>query len=88
MIGLTKTLALEWARFNIAVNCVAPGATKTTMTAGIPEKLMEGLLAKIPYRRLAEPEEIAAAHAFLASDEAAYITGQVLFVDGGISVGV
>jgi 3-oxoacyl-[acyl-carrier protein] reductase len=88
VIGLTKTLALEWARFNIAVNCVAPGATKTTMTAGIPEKFMEGLLAKIPYRRLAEPEEIAAAHAFLASDEAAYITGQVLFVDGGISVGV
>ncbi|HZD55962.1 MAG TPA: 3-oxoacyl-ACP reductase FabG [Anaerolineales bacterium] len=88
VIGLTKTLALEWARFNVAVNCVAPGATKTTMTAGIPEKLMEGLLAKIPYRRLAEPEEIAAAHAFLASDEAAYITGQVLFVDGGISLGV
>lgn len=87
VIGLTKTLALEWARFNIAVNCVAPGATKTTMTAGIPENLMESLLAKIPYRRLAEPEEIAAAHAFLASDEASYITGQVLFVDGGISVG-
>jgi 3-oxoacyl-[acyl-carrier protein] reductase len=87
VIGLTKTLALEWARFNIAVNCVAPGATRTTMTEGIPEKIMEGLLAKIPYRRLAEPEEIAAAHAFLASDEAGYITGQVLFVDGGISVG-
>ena len=88
VIGLTKTLALEWARFNIAVNCVAPGATRTGMTAGIPEKIMEGLLAKIPYRRLAEPEEIAAAHLFLASDEAAYITGQVLFVDGGISVGI
>ena len=88
VIGLTKTLALEYARYNIAVNCVAPGATKTRMTAGIPEKLMEGLLAKIPFRRLADPEEIAAAHAFLASDQAAYITGQVLFVDGGISVGV
>lgn len=87
VIGLTKTLALEWARFNIAVNCVAPGATKTAMTAGIPEKLMEGLISKIPYRRLAEPEEIAAAHTFLASDQASYITGQVLFVDGGISVG-
>jgi NAD(P)-dependent dehydrogenase (short-subunit alcohol dehydrogenase family) len=88
VIGLTKTLALEWARFNIAVNCVAPGATKTRMTAGIPDKIMEVLLAKIPFRRLAEPEEIAAAHLFLASDQASYITGQVLFVDGGISVGV
>ena len=58
------------------------------MTEGIPEKIMEGLLSRIPMRRLAEPEEIAAAHLFLASDEAAYITGQTLFVDGGISVGV
>ena len=88
VIGLTKTLALEWARFSITVNCIAPGATRTRMTAGIPDKLMEGLLAKIPLNRLAEPEEIAAAHLFLASDEAQYITGQVLFVDGGISVGV
>jgi NAD(P)-dependent dehydrogenase (short-subunit alcohol dehydrogenase family) len=88
VIGLTKTLALEWARFNINVNCVAPGGTKTQMTAGIPEKKMEGLLGRIPLRRLAEPEEIAAAHLFFVSDDAAYITGQVLFVDGGISVGV
>lgn len=88
VIGLTKTLALEWARFNITVNCVAPGATATRMTAGIPEKLMEGLLAKIPLRRLAQPEEIAEVHLFLASEAASYITGQVLFADGGISVGV
>ncbi len=88
VIGLTKTLALEWARFNIAVNCVAPGATKTQMTAGIPEKIMTMLKSKIPMGRLAEPQEIAAVHAFLASDQAAYITGQVLFVDGGMSVGV
>ena len=88
VIGLTKTLALEWARYNISVNCVAPGATKTRMTAGIPENLMAGMLEKIPFRRMAEPEEIAAAHLFFASDDAGYITGQVLFVDGGISVGV
>jgi len=88
VIGLTSTLSLEWSRFNINVNCVAPGATRTRMTEGIPEKIMKGLLSRIPMRRLAEPEEIAAAHLFLASDEAAYITGQTLFVDGGISVGV
>jgi 3-oxoacyl-[acyl-carrier protein] reductase len=88
VIGLTSTLSLEWARYNIAVNCVSPGATRTRMTEGIPEKLMEGLLKKIPMRRLAEAKEIAAAHLFLASDEAAYVTGQTLFVDGGISVGV
>jgi 3-oxoacyl-[acyl-carrier protein] reductase len=88
VIGLTKTLALELARYNIAVNCVAPGATKTQMTAGIPEKIMEGLLTKIPFRRLAEPEEIAAAHLFFVSVDSTYVTGQVLYVDGGISVGV
>jgi 3-oxoacyl-[acyl-carrier protein] reductase len=88
VIGLTKTLALEWARFGIAVNCVAPGATKTQMTAGIPDKIMQAILSKIPARRLAEPEEIAAVHLFLASSEASYITGQVLFTDGGASVGI
>ena len=87
VMGLTRTFALEWARFNIAVNCVAPGGVKTRMTAAIPENVMAGLLEKIPYRRMAEPSEIAAVHAFLASDQASYITGQVLFVDGGQTVG-
>jgi len=87
VIGLTKTLALEWARFNIAVNCVAPGAVKTRMTAAIPEKVMEGLLERIPLRRMAEPEEIAGVHLFLCSEEAGYLTGQVIWVDGGLSVG-
>jgi len=88
VIGLTRSLALEWARFNINVNCVAPGGTQTQMMDGIPEKIMQGLLSRIPMRRLGEPEEIAAAHLFLVSDDSAYITGQVLFVDGGISVGM
>jgi 3-oxoacyl-[acyl-carrier protein] reductase len=87
VIGLTRTLALEWARFNIAVNCVAPGGVKTRMTASIPENVMVGLLEKIPYKRMAEPAEIAAVHAFLASDQASYITGQIIFVDGGLTVG-
>lgn len=88
VIGLTRTLALECARYNINVNCVAPGATKTPMTAGIPEDIAEGFKKKIPLRRFAEPKEIANVHLFLASDEASYITGQVIFVDGGISVGI
>ena len=87
IVGLTKTLPMEWARYGIAVNCIAPGGVKTQMTAAIPEKIMEGLLQQIPYRRLAEPEEIAAVHAFLASDQASYITGQLLFIDGGMGVG-
>jgi 3-oxoacyl-[acyl-carrier protein] reductase len=87
VIGLTRTLALEWARFNITVNCISPGGTKTRMLDGIPEKIMDKLQARIPLRRFAQPEEIAAAHLFLVSDDASYITGQVLFVDGGVSVG-
>jgi 3-oxoacyl-[acyl-carrier protein] reductase len=87
LIGLTKTLALEWARFGIAVNCVAPGGVNTRMTSTIPEKVIENLLKSIPFRRFAEPEEIAAVHAFLASRESAYITGQTIFVDGGTSIG-
>jgi 3-oxoacyl-[acyl-carrier protein] reductase len=87
VIGLTRTLALEWARYGIGVNCVAPGGVKTRRTETIPEKILSGLIEGIPFRRFAEPEEIAAAHVWLSSKEASYITGQVLFVDGGTSVG-
>ncbi len=87
VIGLTRTLALEWARFNVAVNCVAPGGVKTRMTAAIPDNIMAQLIERIPLRRMADPDEIAAVHVFLASDEASYLTGQVLWVDGGLTVG-
>ncbi len=87
VMGLTKTLALELARFNITVNCVSPGATKTPMTAAMPPEFAEKLTKKIPLRRFAEPNELANAHLFLASEESSYITGQIIFVDGGISVG-
>ncbi len=87
VVAVTQTLALELARFNIAVNCIAPGGTKTRMTAAIPENIMANLIERIPLKRFADPREIAAVHAFLASDEASFITGQCIFVDGGQTVG-
>ena len=86
VIGLTRALAKEWARYNIAVNCIAPGGVKTQMTAAIPDPIMQTLLHEIPFGRLAEPEEIASVHAFLCSPMASYITGQTIFVDGGLKV--
>lgn len=88
VIGLTRTLALECARNNITVNCISPGATKTPMTSKIPEDIAKQFEAKIPFKRFAEPEEIATAHVFFASDDAAYITGQMLFVAGGLDLGL
>ena len=87
VIGLTRTLALELSRNSITVNCVAPGATDTAMFNGVPEEIKQKIVGSIPLRRMAKPEEIAALHAFLASDDAAYVTGQVVFCDGGSSVG-
>ena len=88
IVGLTKTLALEYAKSNINVNCISPGATRTPMTAGMPEQALQGLINMIPFKRMAEPEDIANIHLFLSSDEASYITGQLIFVDGGLTTGV
>lgn len=87
LIGMTQTWALEFARYNIRVNAVAPGFTNTEMVQAIPEEVKAKIVAKVPLRRLAKPEEIAAVYQFLASDAAAFITGQVLYVDGGLTSG-
>jgi 3-oxoacyl-[acyl-carrier protein] reductase len=84
LIGFAKAVALEVASRNITVNVVAPGMIETDMTQAIADKAREALVAKIPLGRLGAPDEVAAAVAFLASDEAAYITGQVLAVNGGM----
>lgn len=84
VIGLTKACAKEMAARNIRVNAVAPGFIETAMTDGIPEKIREGMIASIPMGRMGQPEDIARAVCFLASDDSSYITGQVLVVDGGL----
>jgi 3-oxoacyl-[acyl-carrier protein] reductase len=88
VIGLTRTHALEYARRKVCVNCVAPGAVATPMLAQVPEKMREAMISRIPLGEPIPPIEIARAHLFLASDESGFITGQTLFVDGGMSVGI
>ncbi|MGH7340263.1 MAG: 3-oxoacyl-ACP reductase FabG [Candidatus Rokuibacteriota bacterium] len=88
VIGLTKTLALEYAKYGVTVNAVAPGPVMTAMLAGVPDAIRERIIAQVPVGRIASPDEIASVHVFLASDEAAFITGQVIFADGGMSVGI
>jgi 3-oxoacyl-[acyl-carrier protein] reductase len=86
LIGLTKTLAKELGSRNITANAIAPGFIETDMTAKLGAALVEQARAHIPLGRLGRPEDVAAAVAFLASDAAAYITGQVLCVDGGMAL--
>ena len=86
VIGMTKSLAKELAGRNITVNAVAPGFMETDMTAALPESARRAALDTIPVGRMGTPEDVARAVAFLAGEEAAYITGQVLAVDGGMSM--
>jgi NAD(P)-dependent dehydrogenase (short-subunit alcohol dehydrogenase family) len=87
VIGLTKTLAREYARKGVTVNAIAPGFIRTRMLQEIPEKALETVINMTPVGRLGEPTEVAAAVAFLASPAASYITGHVLDVNGGMSMG-
>ena len=87
IIGFTRSLAREIISRNITVNAVAPGFIQTDMTLAIPQKSREELLSQIPAARYGAPEDIAAAVAFLASDAAGYITGQVIHVNGGMFMG-
>jgi len=86
LVGFTKSLARELGSRNITVNLVAPGFIETDLTAGLPEKAVEAILARIPLAHLGRPEDVAEAVIFLASDAAAYVTGQVLKVDGGMAM--
>jgi 3-oxoacyl-[acyl-carrier protein] reductase len=87
LIGFTRSLAREIVSRKITVNAVAPGFIETDMTLALPEKAREALLTQIPAARYGTPEDVAAAVAFLASDAAGYITGQVIHVNGGMFMG-
>ena len=86
LIGMSKSFARETASRNVRVNVITPGFVSTDMTAGLPDKIKENMLEQIPLQRLGQPEDIASAVLFLASDDSAYITGQVLSVDGGMFI--
>lgn len=86
LIAFTKLLAREMARHRINVDCVCPGPTDTPLFATLPEKIRDGLVKSIPFRRLAKPKEVADAVVFFASSRSDFITGQALSVSGGLTM--
>ncbi|MDR0971669.1 MAG: 3-oxoacyl-ACP reductase FabG [Bacteroidales bacterium] len=86
LIGMTKTFAREFGKKGITVNAIAPGFISTEMVAAMPKEVLASMENKVPIGRLGKPEEIASAYCFLASDEASYINGHTLSVDGGMTV--
>jgi len=86
LIGFTKALAREGARYNVTVNCVCPGPTDTPLMAAVPEKIRDAFIKAIPMRRFGKPAEVAEAIAFFVGPQTDYITGQVLSVSGGLTM--
>jgi 3-oxoacyl-[acyl-carrier protein] reductase len=86
LIGMIKTLGAEYAKRNVTANCIAPGFIATPMTDALNDKQREAILAKVPAARLGSPEDIAAAAVYLSSNEAAYVTGQTIHVNGGMAM--
>ena len=86
LVGMSKSLAQEVASRNVTVNCVAPGFVKSAMTDALGEKIREGILEKVPMKKLGTPEDVAAAVVYLASDEAGWVTGQTFHINGGMAM--
>ncbi|MFL5103166.1 MAG: 3-oxoacyl-[acyl-carrier-protein] reductase [Xanthobacteraceae bacterium] len=86
LIGMIKTLGAEYAKRGVTANCIAPGFIKTPMTDALNDKQRETILTKVPANRLGTPEDIAAAAVYLSSNEAAYVTGQTIHVNGGMAM--
>ena len=86
MVGMMKSVAAEYARRNITANCIAPGIIVSAMTDKLNEKQREAIMSRVPMARLRTPQDIAAAAVYLASDEAAYVTGQTIHVNGGMAM--
>ena len=83
-IGMSKSLSIEYAKKNITINCVSPGFIVSDMTSGIPEKIKSILLSKIPMGKMGSGDDVSNCVAFLSSDEASYITGETIHVNGGM----